>query len=178
VCLGRCGWRAVPLLHRGRRRRGLVGVARSSVVGGGVAAIAVPVGVGGSVTGRVAGRSTLAVGLCMLPGTAVGAAVGGRVRLEGERRAGQRVVVEGAGDGRRCAREPGEHGQVAIPRGARPGSGAPTRLFRPWADVTRCARPGVPYHLWAGVAAGPPAPVSPRGAPRGRPRVPPPAPAP
>src|SRR5262245_2158224 len=162
VCLGRYGWRAVPLLHRGRRRRGLVGVARTGVVGGGVAAVAVPVGVGGAVTGRLAGRSTLAVRLGVLPGTAVGAAVGGRVRLEGERRAGQRVVVEGAGDGRRCTREPGEHGQVAIPRGARPGCGASPRLLRPWAGVTRRARPGVSYRLGAGVVAGPRAAVSQR----------------
>src|SRR5262249_13988115 len=80
----------------------LVGVAGVGIVGRRVAATAVPVGtmsvavaVGSPIRGEVRGP-----GLGVLPGVAVGAGVAVRNALEGERRAGQRVVFERAGNGR------------------------------------------------------------------------------
>src|SRR5262249_58847513 len=124
------------------------------------AAVAVPV--------AVCRRGALARCLAVLPAIAVGAAVGGRVSLEGERRAGQRVILEGTRDGRRRAYEPGEHGQVPfpVPHGVRPGGAPPPPLrglLRPGAPP--CARgtvaPRGPLALGAGRPR--PAPLGGRG---------------
>ena len=94
-------------------------------------------------------------GLGVLPGVAVGAAVAGRYRLQREGRAGQRVVFERTGNGRRRAGKPGERGQITVPGGLRPG-GVPAPVFEPGlrSGVPCRIRPRVPCRARPGIEHG------------------------